>query len=262
VEAGADGIACHVLGDDGTGQPIRYQGGDEPLTAEGEAALRNLIAAARRQFEADDVDGQISARQAASRKRIRERNARICGEATHKHNDGQEQPVTHASTTQTKATADPVTEYSDADAGVEHVIWDLGDDCRLSVGRDGEDGPWIVYLGLAPNPAGHLLRGHRGAVDGLGACGAVARGERPVTVDDRIREMAGEPEAQAAVGTMLAVDADHKVAKKIPCLSAEMVHPGWVRLVLEPDRVTGESTVTWWRVPADVTIVEWQPGGR
>jgi hypothetical protein len=49
---------------------------------------------------------------------------------------------------QTRAEADPDTDY-----GIDyppHVRWDLGDQARISVGRDGEHGPWIVYLGLNP----------------------------------------------------------------------------------------------------------------
>ena len=65
---------CHLLPDDGTGQPIRYHGGPEPLSPEGEEALRHLIAAARRDLAALDPDGELAARQEAAVRRIRERS--------------------------------------------------------------------------------------------------------------------------------------------------------------------------------------------
>lgn len=61
-------------------------------------------------------------------------------------------------------------------------------------------------------------------------------------------------------GVMVAVGADRRVVWKLPCLSVDMPHPGWMRLVLEPDGAGGESAVTWWRVPDEVRLVEWQPG--
>lgn len=30
----------------------------------------------------------------------------------------------------------------------DHAGWDLADDVRISYGQDGDDGDWIVYVGL------------------------------------------------------------------------------------------------------------------
>ncbi len=72
--------------------------------------------------------------------------------------------------------------------------------------------------------------------------------------------LGGLPPPEVRPGLMLAVDGEKRVVWKVPCLSVDMPHPGWMRLELEPDVAGGESTVTWWRVPDDVRLVEWQPG--
>lgn len=64
-----------------------------------------------------------------------------------------------------------------------------------------------------------------------------------------------------AAGILLAIDQDSKQILKLPCLSADMVFPGWMRIVLEPGHSKKQSTVSWWQVPADTKFVEWQPGG-
>lgn len=71
----------HVtLIDDGSGDPPAVVHGDQPLTPEGEAAMRNLIAAAKRQFAADlEADPSIGERQEAAVARIRDRVARLRG---------------------------------------------------------------------------------------------------------------------------------------------------------------------------------------
>lgn len=74
-----------TLIDDGSGDPPAIVHGDEPLSPEGEKAMRALIAAAKRlQAEEDAADPEAAAerarRQEASIARIRERNARLSGE--------------------------------------------------------------------------------------------------------------------------------------------------------------------------------------
>jgi hypothetical protein len=63
----------------------------------------------------------------------------------------------------------------------------------------------------------------------------------------------------SAVGRLVAVNKSSRTVREVPCRSAEMVHPGWMRLVLGPD-ADGSETVSWWRVTDDVTTVEWQSG--
>jgi hypothetical protein len=71
----------HVtLIDDGSGDPPVVVHGDAPLSPEGEAAMRNVIAAAKRQFAADlEADPSIGERQEAAIRRIRERRERLLG---------------------------------------------------------------------------------------------------------------------------------------------------------------------------------------
>lgn len=71
----------HVtLIDDGSGDPPAVVHGDVPLTPEGEAAMRNVIAAAKRQFADDlEADPSIGERQEAAVARIRDRVARLRG---------------------------------------------------------------------------------------------------------------------------------------------------------------------------------------
>lgn len=79
-QADWDGEHCEPLLDD-DGQIIAVARVSDDITDEGRAALRSLVDAARRQFEADlAADPSIGERQAASIARIRERNRRLRGE--------------------------------------------------------------------------------------------------------------------------------------------------------------------------------------
>lgn len=73
--------ACRPLLDD-DGQVIASVHGIHPLSPEAEAALRALVDAAGRAWDADPDRDDLIARQDASRERIRARNARLLGETT------------------------------------------------------------------------------------------------------------------------------------------------------------------------------------
>jgi hypothetical protein len=62
-------------------------------------------------------------------------------------------------------------------------------------------------------------------------------------------------------GRMLAVDYDGTVIFSVPCLSADMVFPGWMRLVLPPEQPEGKPTISWWQAPPSTNCIEWQPDG-
>lgn len=77
--ANDDGMRCEVITDD-SGEVIAVARVSPDLSETGRAALMELIAAARRQFEADmAADPTIAERQAAAMARIRERSRRLRG---------------------------------------------------------------------------------------------------------------------------------------------------------------------------------------
>ncbi len=75
-----DDHACQPLYGD-AGELVVVVHGDPGMSDADRAALAELVEAARRKFEADDAasGGELSRRQALSRERIRERNARLRG---------------------------------------------------------------------------------------------------------------------------------------------------------------------------------------
>lgn len=73
----------------------------------------------------------------------------------------------------------------------------------------------------------------------------------------------GDPVAQQAQsrldGRLLIGTRAKTITKLDGVTAADMPHPGWVRVVLALD--SGERAVSWLRVPAEATVVEFQPGG-
>lgn len=58
---------------------------------------------------------------------------------------------------------------------------------------------------------------------------------------------------------LIIVGANNEVLSKLPVLTADMVHPGWMRLELEPPAPGWEQpTICWQRVPSEAHIVELQ----
>lgn len=76
-----DGHRCEaILGDDGEVIAVAHM--DPNASDEARMHLRNIVEAARRQFQADvAADPTILERQTAARERIRERNQRLRGES-------------------------------------------------------------------------------------------------------------------------------------------------------------------------------------
>lgn len=70
---------CHPVYDQ-DGQLVAVVRSEEPLGPDGEAAMRELIAAASRRFAADDRDGSRTRKQAKARERTREMRRRIRGD--------------------------------------------------------------------------------------------------------------------------------------------------------------------------------------
>lgn len=75
----ADREECRPLLDD-DGQAIVNVRGRHPLSPAAEGAMRDLIAAATRRYDADLDRAEMDARYDASVERIRARNARLRGE--------------------------------------------------------------------------------------------------------------------------------------------------------------------------------------
>jgi hypothetical protein len=75
------GEECRPLLDD-DGQVIASVRGTHPLSEEAEAAMRDLVATAKRMWESDPDHAEMLARQDASRERIRARWARLRGETS------------------------------------------------------------------------------------------------------------------------------------------------------------------------------------
>lgn len=70
-------VERQIIRDDDGEVAAAYCG--QPLDEEGQAAMLDLVAAARRRMEADDPDGTLGERQAAAIERIRERARRLRG---------------------------------------------------------------------------------------------------------------------------------------------------------------------------------------